>query len=149
MTFDQEKKKARANNFVEQSQLRILHVDDDDSFLQVSKMILELENTFEVDGATSVDEAFCKLKTVPYDAIICDYDMPIKNGLDFLKELREQRNDIAFIVFTGRGREEVAIRALNLGADHYLNKRGSPETVYCELANTIRKLVERKKEASA
>ncbi|HKM59233.1 MAG TPA: response regulator [Candidatus Bathyarchaeia archaeon] len=149
MIFDQEKKKAPANNFVEQRQLRILHVDDDDSFLKVSKMILELENTFEVDGATSVDEAFCKLKALTYDAIICDYDMPIKNGLDFLKELREQRNNIAFIIFTGRGREEVAIRALNLGADHYLNKCGSPETVYCELAHTIRKIVERKKEASA
>ena len=124
-----------------------MHVDDDVSFLRVSKLILELENKFEVDTATSVDEAFCKLETQPYDAVVSDYDMPIKDGLDFLKELREQKNDIAFIIFTGRGREEVAIGALNLGADHYINKSGCPEAVYCELADAIRKIVERKKEA--
>jgi DNA-binding response OmpR family regulator len=110
-------------------------------------MILELENKFEIDTATSVDDAFFKLQTQSYDAIVCDYEMPIKNGLDFLKELREQENNIAFIVFTGRGREEVAIRALNLGADHYINKNSSPEAVYSELANAIRKIVESKKEA--
>ncbi len=71
--------------------------------------------------------------------------MPQKNGLEFLKELREQKNDIAFIIFTGRGREDVAVKALNLGADSYLNKNGSPETVYCELAHAINKSVERKK----
>ncbi len=125
----------------------LLLVDDDVSFLHVSKMILELENNFVIDTATSVDEAFCKLKTQSYDAVVCDYDMPIKNGLDFLMELREQENQITFIVFTGRDREEVAIRALNLGADQYINKSGSPEVVYCELADAIRKIVARKKEA--
>ena len=48
-------------------------------------------------------------------------------------------------MFTGKGREEVAVRALNLGADSYINKNGSPETVYCELADAINKIVERKK----
>ena len=47
-------------------------------------------------------------------------------------------------MFTGKGREEVAIRALNLGADHYVNKVGQPETVYYELADDLRKAVERK-----
>ncbi len=73
------------------------------------------------------------------------YEMPQKNGLDFLKELREQKNEIPFILFTGKGREDVAVKALNLGADSYINKNGSPETVYCELADAINKTVERKK----
>ncbi len=141
--------KTMTGDSAQQESLRILHVDDDASFLQVSKMILELENKFEIDTVTSVNEAFGKLKMQHYDAVICDYDMPIKNGLDFLKELREQKNNIAFIIFTGRGKEEVAILALNLGADHYIDKSGSPEKVYCELAIAIRKIVKRKKEASA
>ena len=144
--FNEGKEKIRNDGSVQQESLHILHVDDEASFLKVSKMILELENKFEIDTATSVDEAYCKLKTHPYDAIVCDYDMPVKNGLDFLKELRKQNNDIAFIIFTGRGREEVAISALNLGADHYINKSGSPEAVYSELADAIRKTVTRKKE---
>ncbi len=48
-------------------------------------------------------------------------------------------------IFTGKGREDVAVNALNLGADRYLNKTGSPETVYCELAHAINHLGEQKK----
>lgn len=143
--LDEEKEKIPSVDFIKQESLHVLHVDDDASFLQVSKLILELENKFEIDTVTSVDAAFCKLKTQSYDAVVCDYEMPLKNGLDFLKELREQKNNIAFIIFTSRNREEVAIRASNLGADRCINKSGSPETVYCELADAIRKVVEAKK----
>jgi PAS domain S-box-containing protein len=63
--------------------------------------------------------------------------MPGKDGLQFLKELRQKGDKIPFIVFTGKGREEIAIEALNLGADGYFNKLGDPETVYGELAHGI------------
>lgn len=45
--------------------------------------------------------------------IVSDYPIPLENGLEFLKELRETNFDIPFILFTGIGREEVAIEALN------------------------------------
>jgi PAS domain S-box-containing protein len=127
------------------SVIRFLHVDDDLCFLEVSKQIISMENNFEIDNATSVDEAFKKMEQQNYDAVVSDYEMPQKNGLEFLKELREQNNQIPFILFTGKGREDVAVKALNLGADRYINKNGSPETVYCELAHAINKTVERKK----
>jgi PAS domain S-box-containing protein len=133
------------NYSVQKEPLHILHVDDDSSILQLSKRILENENKFQIETVTSVDEAFEKLNLLAYDAIISDYEMPLKTGLDFLRELREQKNNIAFIIFTGRSREEVAVKALNLGADQYINKSGSPEAVYCELADAIQKVVERKK----
>jgi len=131
-----------------QGNLRVLHVDDDRCFLKVSKQILLLENSFEIDNATSVDEAFTKMKDQSYDVIVSDFEMPQKDGLKFLKEIREQNNQIPFILFTGKGREDVAVKALNLGADRYLNKNGSPETVYCELADAINKTVERRKSAN-
>ncbi len=68
-----------------------MHVDDDQGFLEVSKQILSMENDFEIDTATSVDEAFKKMEKQTFDAIVSDYEMPLKNGLDFLKELREQQ----------------------------------------------------------
>jgi PAS domain S-box-containing protein len=125
--------------------LHILHVDDDLCFLEVSKQILMLENSFEIDVASSVTEAFKKLESQTYNAIVSDYEMPIKNGLDFLKELRDLQSDIPFILFTGKGREDVAVKALNLGADRFINKNGSTKTVYCELADAIKKTIERKK----
>ena len=71
--------------------------------------------------------------------------MPLKTGLDFLRELKERRMDLPFVLFTGKGREEVIVEALNLGADGYINKNGSPEAVYCEMADSISKTVERNK----
>ena len=108
-------------------------------------MLMDLESNLDIDNACCVAEAFKKLSTVQYDVVISDYEMPQKNGLEFLKELREQRNEVAFIIFTGRGREDIAVNALNLGADRYLNKNGSPEAVYSELAHAIKSLAERKK----
>ena len=125
--------------------LRVLHVDDDASFLNVSKQILEMKGKFEVDDATSVDEALRKMKEQTFDAVVSDYEMPLKDGLKFLSELRATKDETPFILFTGRGREEVAIAALNLGADRYINKLGDPETVFCELAHAINMVVEGKK----
>ena len=125
--------------------IRVLHVDDDNGFLKVAKQCLEVQGEIVVDTASSVNEALEKLKKKDYDAIVSDYQMPDKDGLEFLKELRQKGNTIPFIVFTGKGREEVAIKALNLGADQYTNKNSDPETVYSELAHSIRAAVEQKK----
>jgi PAS domain S-box-containing protein len=124
--------------------VRILHVDDDISMLAISEEILTMEGPFEIDSALNANEAFKKLKSNHYDAIISDYEMPLKDGLQFLSELREQKNDIPFILFTGKGREEVAIKALNLGSDAYINKQGKPETVYGELSDALVKTIERR-----
>ena len=55
--------------------------------------------------------------------IVSDYQMLEMNGLD-LKELRAGENDAPFILFTGECREEIAMEALNFGADRYFNKNG-------------------------
>ena len=117
--------------------LRVLHVDDDDCFLKVSKQILEMEGNIKVETATSVDEAFENLKHFHYDVVVSDYEMPIKNGVQFLEELKKIGNSPPFILFTGKEREDVAVKALKLGAFRYLNKHGDPEAVYTELASSI------------
>ncbi|MBE3116247.1 PAS domain-containing protein, partial [Candidatus Bathyarchaeota archaeon] len=118
----------------------VLHVDDDPSILEISKQILVDMGNFDIDHASCVEEAFKKLASGHYDVVISDYEMPQKDGLQFLKELRKQNNEIPFILFTGKGREEVAIKTLNLGADGYINKQGDPETVYGELTHEIAQL---------
>jgi len=124
--------------------IKVLHVDDDQAFLKVAKQCLDTQGKFEVDTASSVDEALEKLKKTDYDAVVSDYQMPGKDGLEFLKELREKGNIVPFIVFTGKGREQVAITALNLGADQYIDKHGDPETVYYELAHALSQAVDRR-----
>ena len=129
----------------EKRPIRVLHVDNDMGFLKVAKQCLEMQGRLQVDTAQSAEGAMEKMKQETYDAIVADYQMPGKNCLEFLKELREKGNDTPFIIFTGKGREEVAIKALNLGADGYFNKHGDAETVYGELAHGIRQAIGRKK----
>ncbi|HTY75895.1 MAG TPA: PAS domain S-box protein, partial [Candidatus Nanoarchaeia archaeon] len=124
--------------------MHILHVDDDGHFLEVIKEILCLENNFKIDCVNSIDEALTEIQKQTYDAIVSDYEMPHKSGLDFLKYLRDRGNDIPFIFLTGKGREEVVVKALNLGADQFIDKHGSIETVCCELADAIKKTVDRR-----
>ena len=125
--------------------IRVLHVDDDASILEISKQILlDLNSSFDIDQACCVDDAFKKLAVGNYGVVISDYEMPQKDGLQFLKELRGKNNEIPFVLLTGKGREEVAIKALNLGADAYINKIGNPETVYGELSDALVKTIERK-----
>jgi PAS domain S-box-containing protein len=125
--------------------IRVLHVDDDPAFLRVAKQCLEMQGEFEVDTVSSVNEALEKLEKTAYDAVVSDYQMPGKDGLKFLEELREKGNSVPFVVFTGKGREEIAVRALNLGADGYFDKMGQPETVYGELAHGIHLITEKKR----
>jgi PAS domain S-box-containing protein len=129
----------------EKEPIHVLHVDDDVGFLKVARQCLETEGAFEVDTAVSVEEAMEKMKKRAFDVIICDYQMPEKDGLQFLKELRDSGNGMPFIILTGKSREDIAIAALNLGADQYVNKLGGTETVYGELAHNIRKSVKAKR----
>ena len=129
--------------------ISILYVDDEESLLEVGKLFLERSGQFSVDIITSAPEALALLDTETYDAIVSDYQMPGMDGIAFLKKVRSSGNTIPFILFTGRGREEVAIQALNQGADFYLQKGGEPVSQFTELEHQIRHAVQqRQAEAS-
>ncbi len=124
--------------------LRVLYVDDEPGLLELGKMFLEREGVFTVDTLTSAEEALTLLNTERYDAIISDYQMAEIDGIAFLKQLKKSGNTTPFIIFTGKGREEVVIEALNEGADFYLQKGGEPKAQFAELSNKIRYAVKRR-----
>ncbi|MFX0114359.1 MAG: PAS domain S-box protein, partial [Candidatus Hodarchaeota archaeon] len=129
---------------------RILLVDDDQDLLTIAMNLLGREEpNFEIIAVLSASDALQKLATEHFDLIVADYQMPGMTGLELLKQLRTEGNDIPFIVFTGKGREEIAIDALNLGADRYLNKTGDTRSLFAELAHSIQSLIEHKKTKDA
>ena len=67
------------------------------------------------------------------------------DGIVFLKEVRSVHGDIPFILFTGKGREEVVIEAISSGVDFYLQKGGDPKALYADLAHKIGIAIERKR----
>jgi DNA-binding response OmpR family regulator len=120
-------------------------VDDDLTMLEIAKIFLERSQDIRVDAIESAKEAMVKLKDGHYDVIVSDYVMPEMDGISFLKWVRSQDYDIPFILFTGKGREEVVIEALNHGADYYLQKDANPQVLYAELTHQIRQAAERQK----
>lgn len=88
-------------------------------------------------------EARERLRSRRYDVIVSDYQMPGTNGIPFLKELRNQGDSIPFIIFTGKGREEIVIEAINSGADFYLQKGGDPNAQFAELRHKVRQAAQR------
>jgi PAS domain S-box-containing protein len=132
-------------DLTKETPIHVLHVDDEVDLLKSTKQILELHGPFQVETASSVKDAMQKIEKKAFDVVVSDYVMPERTGLDFLKELRERGNNIPFILFTGKGKEEVAINALNLGADYYANKIGDPRTVYGQLEHYINRAVEKRR----
>ncbi len=119
-------------------------IDDEPGLLEISKQFLELDHSISVDTVISANEALELIERREYDVLVSDYQMPTKDGIQLLKEIRGTGNSIPFIIFTGKGREEVAIEALNAGADFYLQKGGQPASQFAELANMIKQAFTRK-----
>jgi PAS domain S-box-containing protein len=120
----------------------VLYVDDEPGLLEIGKLFLETTAGFAVDILPSAAEALAVIQEKEYDAIISDYQMPVMDGIAFLKAVRKGGYTVPFILFTGRGREEVVIEAINNGADFYLQKGGDPKAQFAELAHKILRAVE-------
>jgi PAS domain S-box-containing protein len=119
--------------------ISVLFVDDDRHLLQITKIYLdELDSGFLIDTAVSAHDAQEKLAIHSYDAIVSDYEMPGMNGIELLRFVRREYGEIPFIIYTGRGREEIVIEAINNGADFYLQKGGEPDAQFTELSHKIR-----------
>jgi PAS domain S-box-containing protein len=127
---------------MDESPIRVLHVDDDPSLLELTGEFLGREDDHLVlETATSADEGLDQIGDRPPDCIVSDYDMPGKNGIEFLQAVRETHPDLPFILFTGKGSESVASDAMAAGVTDYLQK-GSGTEQYELLANRITNAVQ-------
>jgi len=129
--------------------MNVLYVDDEQGLLEVGRIFLEQSGRFTVVTALSAEDGLALLKEKSIDCIVSDYQMPEMDGISFLKRIRSERNPVPFILFTGRGREEVVIEALNEGADFYIQKGGDPRVQFTELAHKVMRAVDRRRAEEA
>lgn len=121
----------------QQGTIEVLHVDDDLDFADMAAEFLERENDrFIVQTVGSAQEGKQHLANATVDCVVSDYEMPGMDGIEFLESVREEYPDLPFILFTGKGSEEVAGKAISSGVTDYLQKR--TDTSHFELlANRI------------
>jgi PAS domain S-box-containing protein len=129
--------------------VRLLHVDDDPTLTELTATYLEREDDrISVTTATGAEEGLDVLATDEIDCVVSDYNMPGTNGIEFLEAVRRESPDLPFILFTGRGSEEIASEAISAGVSDYLQKGGGADK-YALLANRVRNAVQKRRNERA
>jgi DNA-binding NarL/FixJ family response regulator len=117
--------------------IKVLIADDHTLVRKGLKEILsETSDIVVADEASNGQEVLDKVSTNDYDVILLDLTMPVKSGLDILKQLREEKPHIHILVLSMHPEEQYAVRILRAGASGYLTKASATD----ELIEAIRKV---------
>lgn len=116
--------------------ITVLHVDDEPGFVDLTAAFLgQCNSEITVIEEHSGPNALDRFQTTEINCIISDYEMPEMDGIQLLEAVRTEDSAIPFILFTGKGSEEIAAEAISAGVTDYLQK-GDTE-VYSLLANRV------------
>jgi DNA-binding response OmpR family regulator len=119
--------------------MRILVIEDEPRLARIIAQVLKQER-FEVDlagdGETGLDLAL----TGVFDALIIDRMLPGRDGLDVVRELREEGVDTPVLILTARGELPDRVEGLNAGADDYLGKPFAFDELLARLRSLLRRV---------
>ena len=102
---------------------RILVAEDDESFLEAISLLLEQDDRFVVAGrARNGREVVALAEEVAPDAVVVDIEMPILDGVEATRRLREAAPDLPIVAVSGHDYEERVLEIRQAGADDYVRK---------------------------
>ena len=122
---------------MEESNIRLLVVDDEDRIRRLLKMYLERED-YVIDEAANGNEALELALANDYDAILLDLMMPEKDGIEVCRELREKKAT-PVIMLTAKGEEVNRVQGFEAGTDDYIVKPFSPREVVLRVKALLRR----------
>lgn len=119
---------------------QILVVEDEEAIVQLLEYNLRAEG-YETIIARDGEEAIELALTAEPDAILLDWMLPLKSGLEVCRQLRRrsETGDIPIIMLTARSEESDKLRGLDMGADDYLTKPFSPSELLARLRAVLRR----------
>jgi PAS domain S-box-containing protein len=121
--------------------ISVLLVDDEPALLDILSLFFAKSGLFLVDTCPSGSQALSLIEKKQYDVIVSDYAMPGMDGISLLNTLKQQGMQIPFIIFTGKGSEQVAMDALNNGVTTYILKGEKPQSIFSELVHLCQRAV--------
>lgn len=123
--------------------ISVLLVDDEQDFIESLAERLQLRD-FDVSSATSGDEAISLINKNDYDVIILDVQMPGKDGVETLREIKKLKPLSQVIMLTGHATVQSAVNGMKMGAYDYLMKPTGTENLV-EMIDKAYKLVDEQK----
>ncbi len=102
--------------------LKILIIDDEESFALVLSLDLKSSEHFDTTVANSGEAGIEILKKEKMDVVLLDYHLGTMNGLQVMQWMNENKIDTPVVLLTGAGTEEIAVEAMKLGAYDYSRK---------------------------
>lgn len=103
--------------------IKVMITDDHVMMREGIKQLLEFDGTIKVIGeAGNGNECIEKLKELHPDVLLLDINMPEKNGIEVLKELKEEKFDVKVLILTVHNEVEYLINAVDVGVDGYIMK---------------------------
>lgn len=118
--------------------MRILVAEDEQQLSHVLSSAMTASG-YQVDIANNGQEAVEQAKENAYDVIILDIMMPVKSGLEALKEIRATGNRTYIMMLTAMGEEDDKVTGLDAGADDYLTKPFSLKELLARLRSCQRR----------
>ncbi|MGI1803797.1 response regulator transcription factor [Limosilactobacillus reuteri] len=118
--------------------MRILVAEDEQQLSHVLSSAMTASG-YQVDIASNGQEAVEQAKENAYDVIILDIMMPVKSGLEALKEIRATGNRTYIMMLTAMGEEDDKVTGLDAGADDYLTKPFSLKELLARLRSRQRR----------
>ncbi|GGY71215.1 hypothetical protein GCM10011613_14810 [Cellvibrio zantedeschiae] len=135
---------AQRRNQLEPAQIRVLIVDDDEMIASLLQMLLHSTGVRYVDIASDGLKGISMLYDANpvYDLVLCDWHMPIKNGLDVHNAMRaaERYMETCFILVTAVTEAKLIRSAIEEGVDDYIVKPLEEQTTIKKLARHFPKL---------
>ena len=116
---------------------RVLIVDDEKLIVKGIRFSLEKDD-YEVDTAYDGGEALEKAKENTYDVILLDLMLPVMNGMDVCRQIREF-SDVPIIMLTAKSDERDELRGFDLGIDEYITKPFSPRILVARVEAVLRR----------
>ncbi len=127
--------------------LSVLYYDRDPAWREHAAQRLTRDGSIEVESAGTFDEAVSLFRSNEFNAVVAD---PLEDEvLSFLSIVRMHEPPIPLILLMGQGHEQVVIKALNSGADRYVEKSGDPVVRLEALAGTIEQIASQEPESAA
>ncbi|MFB6173115.1 MAG: PAS domain S-box protein [Halobacteriales archaeon] len=116
--------------------IRALLVDDPESVERSGTALERANDALVVETATDADEALDRLAPAEFDCVVSEYDIPGRDGIEFLRAVREAHPALPFVMFTAEGDEAVASEAISAGVTDYVAFESGGEQ-YAILADRI------------